>query len=92
MATMLLDMGNHPKHAVRAYIVENLFLGDDPGFDDEASLLEEGALDSTAAMELVSFLEDTFNFKIADEEINPDNLDSVNRIVALIERKHKASQ
>jgi acyl carrier protein len=83
----LLHTGNHPRHAVRAFIVENLFLGTDDGFGDDASLLDTGALDSTAAMELVAFLEKEFGIKIADAEINPDNLETVSRIVALIERK-----
>jgi acyl carrier protein len=79
--------GNHPKHAVREFIVENLFLGADTAFGDDDSLLDLGALDSTAAMELVAFLESTFSMKIDDEEINAENLETVNRIVALIERK-----
>jgi len=85
--TVASAIKNHPKHVVRDYISENLFLGSCPDFGDEESLLEAGALDSTAAMELVSFLEHTFNIKIADEEINPDNLETLNRIAALIERK-----
>jgi len=75
------------KHKVRKYIIETLLLGDDRNFTDAASLLDTGVLDSTGAMELVAFLEDSFGISIGDNEIIADNLDSVDRICALIERK-----
>ncbi len=76
-----------PRRTVRGFIVENMFLGSDTGFSDGDSLLEAGALDSTAAMELVAFLEKTFGIKVADDEIAPENLETVDRICAFIERK-----
>ncbi len=76
-----------PRQAVRGFIVENLFLGSDAGFGDGDSLLEAGALDSTAAMELVAFLEKAFGIQVADDEIAPENLETVNRICAFVERK-----
>lgn len=75
------------KDAVRQYIVDALLLGDDQNLTDTASLLDTGVLDSTGAMELVAFLEETFGVSIGDSEIIADNLDSVDRICALIERK-----
>jgi acyl carrier protein len=74
-------------HTIRAYIIENLFLGGVTDFDDDASLLESGALDSTGAMELVSFLEKRFGIVIKDQEINPENLETVNRISVMVEKK-----
>ena len=75
------------KDAIRQYIVDVLLLGEDKNFTDAASLLDTGVLDSTGAMELVAFLEETFGVSISDSEIIADNLDSVDRIGALIERK-----
>lgn len=75
------------KDIVRQYIVDTLLLGDGSNFTDAASLLDTGILDSTGAMELVAFLEETFGISIGDSEIIADNLDSVDRIGALIERK-----
>lgn len=75
------------RRKVRNYIIENLLLGIDQDLGDANSLLECGILDSTGAMELVGFLEEEFAINIADKEITPDNLDSVDRICALIERK-----
>lgn len=54
---------------------------------DEASLLEEGIMDSTGVLDLVMFIEETFGIEVKDEELVPDNLDSVNKLVAFVERK-----
>lgn len=83
------------KHAdvrrkVRAFISDNLLLGAYQELDDSTSLLDAGILDSTGAMELVSFIEDVFGLTIADREIVPENLDSVDCICALIARKQAA--
>jgi acyl carrier protein len=79
--------GADPQQAVRGFIVENMFLGADTGFGDDDSLLEAGALDSTAAMELVAFLETAFGIQVTDAEIAPENLETVARICAFVERK-----
>ena len=74
--------------AVRNYILENyLFTDDQSALNSEDSLLEKGVLDSTGILEVIYFLEETFEIKIDDEEMIPENLDSVNNIVAFIERK-----
>lgn len=59
------------------------FLGDDSSF------LESGVIDSTGVLELVTYLENKFGFKIADEELVPENLDSINNVLRFIERKRK---
>lgn len=56
-----------------------------PGDDD--SFLENGIIDSTGVVELVSFIEETFGFLVEDEEIVPENLDSMSRLVAFVELK-----
>ncbi len=53
----------------------------------DASLLEEGVMDSTSVIDLVMFIEETFGIEVKDEELVPENLDSVNKIVAFVERK-----
>jgi len=73
---------------IREFIFENFLFGVDEGdLDNDASFLEQGIIDSTGVLELVEWLEDTFKFKIDDEELLPENLDSVNLIAAFIERK-----
>jgi len=73
---------------VRSYILENFLFTDDAGALNSAdSLLGKGIIDSTGAMELVYFLEEKFGIKVEDQEMVPENLDSVNSIVAYIKRK-----
>jgi len=76
------------KETIRKYILENyLFTDDESELDDAVSLLEKGVIDSTGIMELVFFLEEQFGIKVDDEEMIPENLDSVNNIVAYIGSK-----
>ena len=73
---------------IRQFIAEN-FLFSDNGFNlgDDVSFLDEGIIDSTGTLELVLFVEDTFSFEVGDDEIEPDNFDSVNKLAAYIARK-----
>jgi acyl carrier protein len=54
---------------------------------EEESFIENGIIDSTGVLELVHFLEETFVIKIEDDELVPDNLDSIRNIVAFLGRK-----
>ncbi len=73
---------------IRSFIDENFwFRGDGDTFTDEQSLLDAGAIDSTGILELVAFLESEFRLTVADADIVPENLDSVARITAYVERK-----
>jgi acyl carrier protein len=75
------------KNKIRTFIVENFLFGKDEGLDDETSFLDEGIIDSTGILELVSFMEETFNIKVEDEELVPENLDSIKNVVAYLEKK-----
>jgi acyl carrier protein len=73
---------------IRAFIVESFLFGDDsamPG--DDASLIENEIIDSTAVLELVAFIEENFAITVADEEIVPANLDSVEAIARFVGSK-----
>jgi acyl carrier protein len=73
---------------IRAFIVENFLFGDEGGLvDDQASLIDADLVNSTGILELVSFLEADFGLSIADPEIVPENLESVARLAAFVERK-----
>ena len=66
---------------IRSYILENfLFTSDDGQLQDNASFLEEGIIDSTGVLELVMFVEETFEITVEDEEIVPENFDSVQQL------------
>jgi acyl carrier protein len=78
--------------AIRQFILENyLFTDDDAALDDEVSFLESGLLDSTGMMELVMFMEDSFGVTVSDDEMIPDNLDSVVKAAAFASSKVKAA-
>jgi acyl carrier protein len=73
---------------IRNYILENyLFTDDQSALDNGDSFLNKGILDSTGILEVIYFLEDEFSIKIEDEEMIPENLDSINNIVAFLKRK-----
>ena len=72
---------------IRQFIVENFLSGQDNGLQDDASFLDEGIIDSTGILELVSFLEEEFSISVEDEELIPENLDSIVNVVTYLERK-----
>ena len=75
------------KNQVRQYIVENFLFGDEsPLESDSMSLLDGGIIDSVGVMELVAFLEQDFGLDVADEDLIPENLDSVENLTAYIGR------
>jgi acyl carrier protein len=73
---------------IRQFLVTNYLLGEDPAaLPGGASLIEAGLIDSTGVLELVGYLEDQFDIRIVNEELLPENLDSIDSIVAFVERK-----
>jgi acyl carrier protein len=73
---------------LRQFILENYLLTrDESGLGDSDSLTARGILDSTGALELALHLEERYGVTVQDEELHPDNLDSIDRIAAFIERK-----
>lgn len=78
------------EHELRQFIVQNFLYGQqDHQLASSDSFLELGIIDSTGIMELVSFLEQRFQIAIRDEELIPENLDSLDRLVRFIERKRQ---
>jgi acyl carrier protein len=73
---------------IRQYVADNFMFSDD-GYQlsDDASFLEEGIVDSTGVLELVMFVEETFSLTVEDQEIVPENFDSVRQLAAYIRRK-----
>ena len=72
---------------VRTYIRENFLFGSDEQLGDQDSLLDRGIIDSTGAMELVTFLESEFSVEVSDRDLVPENLDSIAAITAFVNRK-----
>ena len=76
---------------VRAYIKENFMFGSAGTLGDQDSLLDAGVIDSTGAMEIVTFLETKFGIAIDDRDLVPENLDSITAIAAFVSRKLAAA-
>ncbi|HLH56252.1 MAG TPA: acyl carrier protein [Verrucomicrobiae bacterium] len=72
---------------VRDFIITNFLYGDGANLKDDTSLLDSGTIDSTGVLELIMFLEETFKLKIDPEDITPENLDSVQKIVRFLSHK-----
>ena len=75
------------KNKIKSFIVENFLFGNANGLNDDTSFLEEGIIDSTGVLELVTFLEEAFAITVDDEELIPENLDSINNVTVFIEKK-----
>lgn len=76
---------------LRAFVIENYLFGEEGKLGNDDSFLESGIIDSTGVLELVRFLEATYSIKVADEELIPDNLDSINKIVSFLQEKLSSS-
>lgn len=72
---------------LRAFIVSSLLYGQERSFLDSDSFLARGIIDSTGVLQLVSFLEETYVITVEDEELTPDNLDSIDSVCAYLGRK-----
>jgi len=81
--------GTHLKDRLRQFILESFWVPDARAIEDGASLLDSGVVDSTGIQEIIGFLESEFGITVLDEEIVPDNLDSVQRIADYLARKLK---
>ena len=76
------------EETIRTYIAENMLFSDN-GYphSDSASFLEEGIVDSMGILELMMFVEENFHITVEDEEVVPDNFDSVSKMAAYIRSK-----
>lgn len=73
---------------IREFVVTNFLFGQDDGsLRADESFLESGIVDSTGVLELVAFLEQTYQIKILDNELVPENLDSLQKAAAFVHRK-----
>jgi len=77
---------------IRAFIADNFLLGDDvQKLAGSASLIDAGIIDSTGVLELVGFLEDRYGIRIADHELLPENLDSIDNVIRFVGEKQSAA-
>lgn len=76
---------------IKSFIQDNFLLGDkNRVIKEDESFLQGGIIDSTGVLELVNFIEETYKIKVEDEELIPENLDSIKNLVVYINRKQSA--
>jgi len=81
-----------PAAVIKKFIAKNFLFSDDESIvGEDQSLMSSGTLDSTGILELIMFVEEKFEVKVADEEMLPENFDSVNAIAAYIAQKKRAA-
>ncbi|MEW5801319.1 MAG: acyl carrier protein [bacterium] len=77
---------------IKNFIRENFLIGQNNyRLKNDASFLDEGIIDSTGILELVAFIENTYAVKVEDEELIPDNLDSIDKIMVYLKKKVASS-
>jgi acyl carrier protein len=75
------------KNKIREFIITNFLFGDAEKLTDTTSFLDAGIIDSTGILEIVSYLEEQFSITVDDDELLPENLDSVDAIAGYLEKK-----
>jgi acyl carrier protein len=77
---------------LRQFVVDNFLFGQAAdGLADTDSFLDRGIIDSMGVLELVGFLEESYGITIQDQELIPDNLDSIDKVASFLQRKLQAS-
>jgi acyl carrier protein len=76
------------KATIRRFVEENFMMGSRrSAFADNASFMEHHIVDSTGFLELITFVEETFGITVEEDEMLPENLDSLDAIEAYLTRK-----
>jgi acyl carrier protein len=76
---------------VRQFILDNFYVNDPDSLSDETSLIDSGIVDSTGMMDIILFLETECGIRVEDDETIPENLESIDQIVAFVGRKLNSS-
>lgn len=76
---------------IKQFIVENFYVSDSAALTSDSSLITGGYVDSTGMLEVIGFLEEQFSIRVAEEELVPDNFETIGRIVAYLDRKRRSA-
>jgi acyl carrier protein len=85
--TKMNTAGNHVSIQIRKFILDKFPLARKQQIKDSDPLLESGVLDSLGVLDLVSFVEQEFSVHVTDEELVPENFQTIDRIAAFVESK-----
>ena len=79
------------REQLRQFVIENFLFGRQNGLKDDASFLDNSIIDSTGVLELIQFVEETFGIKVQDQDLVPENLDSIDRVTNFVQRQLNAN-
>jgi len=79
------------KTVVRKYLFDNFVMGGNVTIADDTSFMRDHILDSTGFLELIAFIEETFGVRVDDEEMLPENFDTLLNIESYVGRKRAVS-
>ena len=71
---------------LREFVIANFYIPPGLPLDETTSFLEQGIIDSTGVLELVTFIEGHFGITVRDEDLVPSNFDSLRALAAFVER------
>jgi acyl carrier protein len=74
-------------NAVKEFIIENFLFGEEEQLQLDTDFFDKGIIDSTGVIELVDFLEESFDISVDDEELVPENLSSLQKIDVFLSKK-----
>jgi acyl carrier protein len=81
------------KRQVRSYLLDNFLMGGrEQDIQDDTSFMDAHILDSTGFIELIGYLEEQFGIRVKDEEMVPENLDSLRNIEQFVSRKRASAK
>ncbi|MCP4706476.1 MAG: acyl carrier protein [candidate division Zixibacteria bacterium] len=79
---------NTARSDLKEFIIDSFMFGQkEQTFSDSDSFMERGIVDSTGILELTSFVEEKYKFEIEDDEMIPENLDSIDNLIKYITKK-----
>ena len=82
-------MKENPTAQVRQFILKQFPLARKRQLQDSDALLESGIVDSLGVLQVVTFIEQAFSVKVSDDDLVPDNFQTIDRITALIADRTK---
>lgn len=77
---------------IKQFVCSNFLFDENRGLHEDTSFLENGLVDSTGIMEMVAFIEKTFDLTVEDEELVPENFDSIRKVSDFIRRKRNGNR
>jgi len=86
-----MDIMEDIKPVIRQFIIDNFLSGGDVNLKDDTSFLNDGIIDSTGILEMVTFIEETYEINVDDDDMIIENFDSLEAIAAFVKRNTNES-